>query len=456
MLIVQQQLGDGSQLKESVIYYSKMNKGTWSSPKKVSSINDDSINKSAAFGELYGKAVVFFVSNRAGGNGGYDLYYADYKGNGKCGEAVNLGNTINTMANEESPFYQDGQLYFSSTGYMSMGGYDIYQSTWNGRSWSNPENVGKPFNSAADDLYFMLNATGDKGVLASNRPDANAQSLKAPTCCNDIYIINIEKIEVDLLATIFDNDTGTALNGASVSLKPTQGDLETLEQTNKNTHEFQFPLEEEMSYTIIVNVAGYEPQEVALDVLKMTESTTIEKTINLVPIPIVKPEPKPEYITVTREEAITLENILYDYNDDKITASAENDLRLLYDLLVQYPDMVIELSSHTDARGGASFNEKLSQRRADSAVRWLLGKGIAAERLQSIGYGFTQPKVVNSTINSKHAFLPFGQALTEEYINQLSDEDLEEIAHQLNRRTEFKIISGPTSIRIEERKLKKN
>lgn len=455
MLLVRQQLGAGNQLVESNIYYSKKVDGVWTTATPLTDINDGSINKSAAFGELYGKPVIFFVSDRVGGQGGYDIYYVTCEDNGKCDGVVNLGKRINTAMDEESPFFQDGNLYFSSNGRMTMGGYDIYHSEWNGTDWSKANNLGKPYNSSADDLYFMLDLRGDKGVLASNRPDTKAQSLKSETCCNDIYLLDIKRVEVNLQVKVLDAATGLPLTEGFVRLMPSSKELKPLEQSNTAGNTLTFPLTQEEEYSLVATVEGYSPGVVNFNVPTMDESTVIEKVVQLEPIVKIEPEPEPEYVTVTREEAITLENILYDYNDDKITALAENDLRLLYDLLVQYPDMVIELSSHTDGRGTASYNQNLSQRRADSAVRWLVAKGIASNRLQAKGYGSNEPKVVGTKINSKYSFLPIGQKLTLDYINQLSDKDLQEIAHQLNRRTEFKIISGPTSIRIEERKLKK-
>ena len=138
-------------------------------------------------------------------------------------------------------------------------------------------------------------------------------------------------------------------------------------------------------------------------------------------------KPKPEVEVISINQPIRLNNIYYNYNDAKILKAAMPDLDYLYELMQQYPDMVIELSSHTDSRGNDEFNMKLSQRRADSAMNYLLAKGIAPERIQAVGYG--ESMLLNNCGN---------------------DVKCSEEEHQLNRRTEFKIISGPTNIEIKK------
>ncbi|MCF8281296.1 MAG: OmpA family protein [Bacteroidales bacterium] len=442
------ELLDGHLLKESKIYMSENNGGTWGAANEVKGVNGDFVAKSPCVGELFGKEVLFFVSNMEGGQGGYDLYYSTYKGNGQYGDPVNLGPKINSIGDEDTPFYRDGVLYFSSTGHSGLGGYDIFMSTWNGTMWSKPTNMGKGYNSSVDDLYFMLDKEGYNGLLASNRIAEGSRSVHSKTCCNDIYNVLLKKIDADVLATAFDLETKEPLTGVTFELIELQGEnpksVDT--KTNGTANNYDAVLELDRSYMIIASADNYGNDTVRFNTVGLFDSKSYKERLDLKPGRIVK--------KIVRNEPFVLENILYDFNDDKILPPAEGDLQVIFDLMNTYPDMVIELSSHTDARGTDQSNNSLSQRRAESARRWLTGKGIPRARIEAKGYGETQPKTIDAKANAKFAYLKVGDVLTEEYINALLPDSVKfEDAHQLNRRTEFKILSGPTSITIEEEQL---
>ncbi len=452
IFFARQLLMEGNKLKESKLYSSSRNGEGWTAAQEVVGVNGDFLVKSPSMGELFGRKVLFFVSNKAGGYGGYDIYYANSNGGNTFEEPINLGASINTMGDEETPFYQDGNLYFSSTGLPGMGGLDVFKAAWNGSAWSVPVNMGPGYNSSADDLSFMLDEGGANGLLASNRIDSGSRSLKSKTCCNDIYTISIDQIKVDLLASALDSKTQKALQGAVVQLYVVEKEQPTLLSSQEVSTDapLAFPLEFGKAFKLVAEREGYEPASIAFNTVGMGESLTIEKVLNLVAIP--PPPPEKEYVTITREEPFTLENIYYDYNSAAIRQDAEVDLQFLLDLLNKYPSMVIELSSHTDSRGKAAYNLALSQRRADSARQWLLNKGITPERVVAKGYGKSSPKTINDKLASKYSFLSFGNVLTDDLVGALGSKDLQEIAHQINRRTEVQIIDGPTSIKIEERK----
>lgn len=439
---------NGSVLSESKIYMAEGNGGSWGEPNELAGVNGDFIAKSPAVGELFGKEVLFFVSNMDGGEGGYDIYYATYKGGGQYGDPVNLGPQINTVGDEDTPFYRDGVLYFSSNAHPGLGGYDVFMSNWGGTRWSKPQNMGKPFNSSVDDLYFMLDKEGYHGSLASNRIAEGSRSLHSKTCCNDIYNVSLKKIEADLIALSFDMDTKEALNNVTFEIyEVTENGNKLLEsKTNTNSNNYATVLELDKSYTIVAMADNYEADTATFNTVGLFDSQTFNERLELKPGKIVE--------ILRREEPFVLENILYDFNDDKILSAAEPDLEFIKGLMERYPEMVIELSSHTDSRGTVAANENLSQRRADSARRWLVREGISRSRIQTKGYGEGQPKTVDAKANVKFSYLPVGQVLTEEFINTLSEnEEQFEAAHQLNRRTEFKIIEGPRSIIIEEERL---
>ena len=438
----------GDVLTESKIFMSESSGGAWSPASEMAGVNGDFIAKSPAIGELFGKEVLFFVSDMDGGEGSYDIYYATYKSNGQYGDPVNLGPQINTVGNEDTPFYRDGVLYFSSEGHPGIGGYDIFRSDWNGTRWSKPQNMGKPFNSSVDDLYFMLDKEGYHGSLASNRIAEGSRSLHSKTCCNDIYNVSLKKITADLIALTYDSDTKEPLPNVTLEIYEVTDTGNKLIESKKNAsgNNFDFPLELDKSYMITGYTENYDSDTAFFSTISLFDSKTFNERLDLKPGEVVE--------VLRREEPFVLENILYDFNDDKIKTEAEPDLEFIQGLMTRYPEMVIELSSHTDARGTDAANENLSQRRAESARRWLVRNGISRARIQAKGYGESKPQTVTAKTNEKFPYLPVGQVLTEEYITTLSENNEQfEAAHQLNRRTEFKIIEGPTSIIVEEERL---
>ncbi|MEY3052085.1 MAG: hypothetical protein RLY31_1870 [Bacteroidota bacterium] len=438
----------GNELVESKVYFCESNGSGWKPAVEVPSLNGDYLVKSPCVGELFGKEVLFFVSDMEGGEGGYDIYYATYKGNNEYGEPVNLGPRINSIGNEDTPFYREGILYFSSNGHPGIGGYDIFMSTWNGTTWSKAQNMSMPYNSSADDLYFMLDQEGYHGFLTSNRISEGARSLKGKTCTDDIYNVILKKITADLVATTFDLETQEALNGVTIELfEVREGtNLSVGSNTNPGGNNFEFPLELDKGYLIVATADNYESDTLAFNTVGLFDSKTFQEKLALKPGRITK--------KILRNEPFVLENILYDFDDDKILTQAEGDLKVIYDLLLKYPDMVIELSSHTDARGAEEYNRNLSQRRAESARRWLTRQGIDRARIEAKGYGETQPKTVDDKTSRKYPWLKVGQVLSESFVDSLLPDSVRfEAAHQLNRRTEFKILAGPTSITIEEEQL---
>ncbi|MEM6964513.1 MAG: DUF1573 domain-containing protein [Bacteroidota bacterium] len=421
---------DGNTLSSSKVYFSEKDGKRWKGAQEVAGINGDYLVKHPTVGEHFGEEVLFFSSDMPGGTGGFDIYYATKKGDGVYADPKNIGETINTVGDDETPFYKDGTMYFSSTGHPGIGGYDIFSSQWDGSNWSKPANLGKGYNSPVDDLFFMLDGSGNNGVILSNR--VGTKSQKSKTCCDDIFTVTIPDVILELVATTFD-DKDQPLNGVTVSLIEVvdneRGDTDA--QTNGNANNFGFTLKEEKSYMVIGKAEGFFPDTAYLNTVGLTESTVIDRQLKLAPVP--PPEIVETEITVVREEPIELKNILFEFDDDEILPEAEPDLQLVLDLMNTYSDMVIELGSHTDAQGNDSYNQRLSQRRAASSKRWLTERGIADSRVKAVGYGETQ--IRNHCVNGV----------------KCPDEE-----HRYNRRTEFKIISGPTTIKIEEKRLQKS
>ncbi|WP_235292103.1 DUF1573 domain-containing protein [Portibacter lacus] len=416
----------GEEVVTSKLFVSNKSDSGWSPPLEVTSLNGDFIIKHPATGELYGNDVLFFSADMEGGNGGFDLYYSTMKGD-DLASPVNLGETINTKENEETPFYSDGVLYFSSDGYPSLGGFDIYSTSWNGSNWSEVKSLGLGYNSPLDDKYFTTYNQGNKGYLISNRPNEKKRNLKSKTCCDDIYSFGIRQLIIDLIAQA-ENEEGP-MKGAEVTLVDLSGEaIDPITKTNETLDQYTFLLDSDKPYKLIFKKEGYYPDSLEFNTVGILDDFTINKKKLLKPIPVIPVDTTNEVTEiVTINQAIRLDNIYYDLDDDKILPDAEKDLDVLYGLLIQYPDMVIELASHTDAQGVSTYNRKLSLRRAESAKRYLVGQGIAEERIQTVGYG--EDQILNRCVNGVRC----------------SDEE-----HRENRRTEFKIIEGPQSIEIKK------
>ncbi len=418
----------GNDLDESKLYVSTKSDTDWSPPMEIEGLNGDFQIKHPTVGELFGNEVIYFVSDMEGGIGGFDIYYSTVTGDSYAAP-VNLGPSVNTAQDEATPFYQDGSLYFSSEGYPGLGGYDIYSTTWDGSKWSEITNMGFNYNSSYDDLYFNMNGDGTNGFIVSNRLDKAKRSVKGKSCCDDIYEFNIREIIIDLIVEVSE-DKGP-LEGAKIRLIDESEATDPKEKSNPDGNEFQFLLDGDRSYRAIVTKEGYYPDTILFNTSGIIDDFTVNKKSKLKPIPVEVVPEEPEYETITINQSIRLNNIYFDFDDWKILPDAERDLGSLLELMNKYPTMVIELSSHTDAQGVSTYNQKLSQRRADSTKKWLLDKGVADERIKPVGYGEAQ--ILNQCVNGVRC-----------------DDD----EHRFNRRSEFKIIAGPETIEIKKEVLK--
>ena len=332
----------GDHIEESKAYVSLRTASGWGPAQELTGINGDYNVRHMSVGELYGDEVLFFSSDMPGGKGGYDLYYAAYKGETEYGEPTNLGNVINTPSDELTPYYRDGKLYFSSNGHPSLGGLDIYMSQWDGVKWSEPENMGKPFNSSVDDLYYSVNKNGTKGVLVSNRVGTHHRSLKSKTCCDDIWMVNKKDILIQLIALVKDTNGAPLKNAVIEVYDMAHPNAKPITKGTGSKNFAKFSVEGDKAYKIVAKKEGYFPDESELNTVGMTEEHTYKKSF------VLKTKP-PEVRVISINEPIRLNKIYYDFDDWKILPDAEKDLQVLVDLMNQYPDMVIELSSHTDA-----------------------------------------------------------------------------------------------------------
>jgi peptidoglycan-associated lipoprotein len=412
-----------NEIIESKIYYSEQSGKGWGPANEVTNLNGSYLNKHPAPGQLYGRDVLFFTSDMEGGFGGYDLYYATSEGGNAYSLPVNLGPKINTSGDELTPFFQNNRLYFSTDSRPSLGGYDIYFSDWDGEQFSESQNMGAGYNSSYDDLSFSINSAGTRGFIVSNRPAEGTRSVKSKTCCDEVFEFELRDIVIDLIAQVIEGQT--PLKGAKVTLFEIENNQpgKSTDKQSDETSIFQFLLDSDKAYKAIAELEGYYPGEISFNTTGIYDEYTVKKLIRLEKIP----ETSKDVEIVMINEPIRLNQIYYDFDDDKILSDAEKDLSYLLELMNQYPDMVIELSSHTDAQGNDEYNDRLSLRRAQSAKNWLLSRGVSSKRIEAVGYG--EQQIINHCINGM---------------------DCTDDEHRVNRRTEFKIIAGPTSIEIKK------
>jgi peptidoglycan-associated lipoprotein len=363
---------------------------------------------------------LYFVSDmdgsvkNASGKNSKDIWKVTRSGSsGEWGQPVNIGEPINTSDDELFPFvHPDGTLYFASNGHMGMGGLDIFMAKpAPGGNWD-IQNMRYPINSSADDFGICFEAGREAGFFTSSRKGKG----------DDIYMFLLPPLKFTITGIVKNEHTDEPINAANV--KSISSDGVTIESTTGNDGSFKFLLKPNTDYVFLAEKGGFLKGKERETTKGKESSNDFTTTIYLSPINIV----------------IRIENIFFDFASADLRPESAVSLDKLVETLNDNPNIVIELGSHTDNRGNDDFNLELSHRRAQSVVNYLISKGINTQRLVTKGYGETQPKVVDKRDHEAYPFLPEGQVLTEAYINTIKDEDLKELAHFLNRRTEFKVL----------------
>ncbi|MEQ9442403.1 MAG: OmpA family protein [Cyclobacteriaceae bacterium] len=388
------------------LYASRYLKGAWTTP-TILSINDPNAWDSTPAFSRDGKTL-YFSSNRPGGQGGIDLYSARVDSRGRWSDVRNMGSAINTPGNEMFPYVtDDGKLYFSSDGHPSMGALDIFVATRNDGAIT-IENLGPPVNSTADDFGISFTTIKD-GYFTSNRNSGAGD--------DDIYAFvnddpSLKTVNYFLAGiTVTENEENgeeEIVEGVKVKLTYPQG-ADIANETTGGEGEFNFKVEGGTNYELIAEKEGYFTERVGFstvgrtipqeELVDMVTDTTFQTKIVLNKLVL--------------DKSIVMENIYYEFNESFITDAAAIELDKLVNILEDNPQIAIELSSHTDSQGDNDYNQKLSQRRAESAVQYLIESGIDPGRITAKGYGEEQ-LIIKNAINDDQ--------------------------HEINRRTEFKVI----------------
>jgi len=394
------------------IYMSKRKGSGWEDPVKLgSSVNKkNATNTHPAVAEgQNGKDLLYFVSNREGGQGRKDIWHSTVSKDGSTSKAENPGPAINTERDDVTPYYssKDTALYFSSNGHIGMGGLDIYKVKGHKDSWDKAHNLGKPFNSSADDMHFAKGEHWRIDYLTSNRE--GTLTKKHATCCDDIWRVkNTVAPEFAVKGQIKEwgeDSVKQPLKGVNVSLYDiTKGKEELVYQDSILGSDYLVDLEVGKKYEIKFEKPNYFFKKHEYSTIGREESDTFSNDVTLQKI--------------QKDKSYKLSNIYYDFGDTTLRDRGKETLDKLYEIMTDNPDLVIELSAHTDSIGTKRNNLKISQGRANSCVNYLSKKGIDEKRLQAKGFGESKP--IASNTNPDGTDNPEGR--------------------QKNRRTEFKII----------------
>ncbi len=401
------------------VYSTKVSGRTWSEPTLVMIGNDTNAiigHPTISQDEL----TIYFASARSGGSGGKDLWLATRENPTEdFGRIFNLGPVINTPGDEMFPYLKnDTVLYFASNGHPGMGGLDIFKSTLNDEGqWGAPENLRMPLNSNYDDFGIVFRPDRETGFFSSNRKRGRD---------DDIYSFNIPPVEFTMTGTITNDRTLQYVEGANVEMVGSNGTSVSTRSSESGVYMFGISqVLPNTTYELIVTKKDYFTGKGTVTTVGLERSKELVHDFLLQPIP---------------DEPVVLPEILYDLDSYVLLPQYEDSLQGLIETLDDNETIVIELASHTDSRASNEYNDILSQRRAQSVVDYLVDRGIDPERMVAKGYGERTPRILLKDITRDGYLFVKDTELTEEYIDAFETEDEQEAAHQLNRRTEFRVI----------------
>lgn len=394
------------------IYCSRRGSGSWNAGQELTVSAGDTLSVFAHPSVSPSGDYLYFVSDMPGGYGGKDIWRARMDGLIVL-FTENLGPEVNTPGDEMFPYIKnDTTLYFSSDGHPGMGGLDLYEASLHGSTnrWR-VQHMDFPLNSSMDDFGITFEKGKLRGFFSSNRNDARGHDHIYSFECPDVEIF-VEGLAVDTEDNFIPN--------VKVSVVGDNGFRHEYITGQDGTYRFR--ADKGVNYLFMARAEGF------LNRKKMLSTFVEEKdTVYFV-----------DFEMIPYNRPVILENIFFDFDKAELRPESKKELDGLIGLLNDNPSVTIELSAHTDRKGAEGYNQDLSLRRAQSVVRYLIGKGVDERRLSAAGFGKTQPKTVSATIAEKYGFLKEGDRLDEAFIEKLAPEQ-QEIADQINRRTEFRV-----------------
>lgn len=398
------------------IYFTKKENGSWSDPiilpEEVHASKHTYTQPCVGTSSKKGREIIYFVSDKKGGKGGYDIWYTRYRiSKNKFEKARNAGKKINSKADELAPTFdfESHRLYYASNGKPSIGGFDIQESIGERSKWMYPaKNAGTEINSSYDDLYYLpFKGNKSKALLISNRE--GSIDLKHPHCCDDIFEVNWKNIvQVKLNLKTINEENNKLIEGMEIMLAvkdSPEGEILILQRIKTDSMGMaKLFLEPELEYQIITESETHFNKSIEIKAPKTDKSIELKRELKLKEIP---------------SGEIVIPNIYYPFDKAYLTDNAQLAIDTsIYELLVENPTLIVEIGSHTDSKGTEKYNEHLSHRRAQSVVNYLQKKGIDKKRLKAKGYGESTPVAPNA--NPDGTDNPEGRAK--------------------NRRTSFKVI----------------
>lgn len=403
------------------IYKAKRTGRNWSEPEMVEINGVDTMSTIGQPSISESELIIYFSGNRRNGIGGKDIWvaYRDTKSE-PFGRPMNLGEMINTPGDEMFPFLRnDTTLFFASDGHGGMGGLDIFVTTIDtSGNWGKPKNLKYPMNSTSDDFGIVFHPTEEYGFLSSNR--------KGTRGMEDIWYFIEPPLLFTLSGTIKDDRTLMTMGDVNVQLVGSSGISVSTRTNDEGFYSFgESQIEQNTTYEVIVSKPNYFTQKGTFTTVGVEFSKEFVKDFMMIPIPA---------------EPIELPEILYDLAKWELKPQYQDSLQGLIQTLRDNPNIVVELASHTDARDTHEKNDVLSQRRAQSVVDYLIVRGIDPSRLVAKGYGERVPLSLKKDVVRDGFQFTEGTVLTEDYIESLSSTAEKEAAHQLNRRSEFRVL----------------
>ena len=355
---------------------------------------------------------LYFTSDMPGGKGGFDIWRVRLTG-GTTGGVENLGEPINTPEDEEFPtFRPNGDLYFSSNGHGGLGGLDIFIAKVGNDHHYHLEHPGYPLNSQGDDFGMTFEGIHNRGFFSSNRNDGRGW--------DHIYSFELPEIIQTVKGWVYEMD-GYELPAAQVFMVGDDGTNKKL--AVKGDGSFEQEVHPGVNYIFLATCNGHlnHKEEIKVGNTETSKVHTLQFPLAGINVPVL------------------IDNIFYDFDKATLRPESETALNTLVNLLKENQNVTIELSAHTDYLGSDAYNKRLSQRRADAVVAYLTAHGIARDRLTPVGYGKERPKKIRKKLTEKYTWLKENDVLTEAFIKKL-DKEKQEIANQLNRRTEFTVL----------------
>ena len=359
--------------------------------------------------------------------GGLDIWRVRLTAAG-LGGVENLGEPVNTPGDEMFPtFRPNGDLYFSSNGHPGMGGLDIYIAKVDAKTRQYKiEHPGYPLNSEGDDFGMTFEGPHNRGFFSSNRKDGRGY--------DHIYSFENPEIVTTIKGWVYEMG-GYELTAAQVMVVGNDGTYKKLPV--KGDGSFTLPIKPHVDYLLMASCKGFlnHKEELRVDTAKESKEYVLQFPLASITAPVL------------------IDNIFYDFDKATLTPASTKALDELTALLKENPNVTIELGAHCDYKGSAEYNQRLSQRRAQAVVDYLIAHGIAKDRLTPRGYGWEKPKTVRKKMTEKYPWLKEGDVLTTELITKQTKEH-QEICNQLNRRTEFIVLRTTYGLFDEKGNLK--